>query len=140
MKVPYRTLINWIVTKDQLNEAKEEEADLRRHICDTYFDGKEGQFMVKDEDKVFKLKANSKTTLKLEQLPNHSDETLREIADLQNRLKNLMFGELTEEEAGMITIKFGLSSKARSLPDDSVLCQHITESPAMPTLSVEYVD
>lgn len=111
----------WYTLKQELARIKKEEAALRRRICETLFNGRQGEFTVETETDDYTLKATSKVSRSI-------DETT---------LKSLL-PELSEEEKTCVRWKASLDTRRwRKLPDNSLLNQAVVEKPAMPTLTLE---
>lgn len=111
----------WYKMSLELKRIKAEEAALRRELCEELFDGKVGEFRVKEEFDDYIVTAESKVTRKLDSPQLDS-----------------IWDQLSPAEQGAIIHKPSLVLRNyRKLPDHCLLHSCITESPAMPTLKLE---
>ena len=117
------TVLTWLSLSQRLKDLKAEEASLRRQLCSELFEGKEGEF---------------KTQLKLGSVVVTGKSSVNRKID--QAVLNTIIDELSDEERMCIRYKPELELKSyRKLPENSLLHECITESPAMPTLDVEFL-
>ena len=113
--------IAWSEMAAELKELKAKENKARRILCGYILGGDTGEFKETVELDGYKIIATSKTSRKLDE-----------------GIMSALMSEMTEEDKNAVRFKPALDLRLyRKLPPNSLLHEAVTESPAMPTLTVE---
>ena len=112
---------HWMQLSDTLKSVKEEEAKLRREICDSLFKGKVGEFREKAVIDGYTVVATSKVN-----------------RTVDKAVLTSLWEALSEDEKACIEFKPDLKlTNYRKLNDNDMLHEAITVKPGMPTLEVK---
>jgi len=123
MELEIDHFIAWKKIADRLKQLKVTEAKARKTLCAVLFDGDEGEFIKRIELNGYAIKGTSKVSRRLDEGILHA-----------------IHDELSDADKDAVRFKPVLNLRAyRQLLSNSVLHEAVTESPAMPTLTVERI-